>query len=549
LTGKGVKNRVFGESRIPLLAVPPRTGRNVALLVIFLLFAVLLVVGGGKGRELKLDPFHSGEQLGTVVSYEAGGVPYKDFIFVHGVFVDPLQPVLAFKLFGRSIGAFLTFTTLLEIVMFAMLCLYLLASFRGRFEYALTAVLSLMVLRDLEEFGVPQLIRLGNRDICTYAFLLTVIGLWRYVEENASGGRWRCFVLAFLWSFVPFASFGYSIDRGFFLSATAIVLAPALYLLFFRRSRYARGFLIASTLGFLSAVLLMGFMLRWHVAGFLDFVFLKMPRYKELMDGIVFPISDKRVLAVLVLVAANTFWVVLRFLQTLSGGQGWAAASREFLKNYLNEFTLLLASLFFFRHALGRSDLSHVAFGAIPTCLLSMIIVLRHYLPLWLERYRLEKIFTTAVIMLALLFAGVSVWRLSARDLLHEKFPIGVPDERFTPDDYKRALAFLKENLGPKDQFYTMTSEGVWYYWLDRPSPTRFPVIWFASPRFYQEEVVRDLSRSHVKILLYRNALWSNAIDNIPTLERLPIVAEYLARDYKPWCTIDHHEFWIRKGE
>jgi hypothetical protein len=44
-----------------------------------------------------------------------------------------------------------------------------------------------------------------------------------------------------------------------------------------------------------------------------------------------------------------------------------------------------------------------------------------------------------------------------------------------------------------------MTSEGSWYYFIEKACPTRFPVVWFASTTFYQEEIVSDLKNNNVK--------------------------------------------------
>jgi hypothetical protein len=124
---------------------------------------------------------------------------------------------------------------------------------------------------------------------------------------------------------------------------------------------------------------------------------------------------------------------------------------------------------------------------------------------------------------------------------------VGRPDSFYLPGGYLRTAEVLRENLGPDESFFTMTSEALWYYLVDRPCPTRFPVVWFAAPAFYQEEIIRDLERNNTKLVLYRNAAPSNGIDGISNERRLPLVAAYLKEHYEPWQKIEDHEIWIRR--
>jgi len=110
-----------------------------------------------------------------------------------------------------------------------------------------------------------------------------------------------------------------------------------------------------------------------------------------------------------------------------------------------------------------------------------------------------------------------------------------------------KAVRFLKERMAPDEGFLTMTSEPIWYYLLDKPSPIRFQSIYQAMPPFYQEEVVSDLRRSNVKFVLYRNRHWANEMDGYGNEVRLPLVVAFVKEYYEPLQTIEGHEIWIRK--
>jgi hypothetical protein len=67
-------------------------------------------------------------------------------------------------------------------------------------------------------------------------------------------------------------------------------------------------------------------------------------------------------------------------------------------------------------------------------------------------------------------------------------------------------------------------------------------------PPFYQREIVRDLERRPVKLVLHADDSTGYAIDGITSRERLPIVEEYLRGAFEPFAVVGGHEVWIRRG-
>ncbi|MEW6189871.1 MAG: hypothetical protein AB1466_07200 [Actinomycetota bacterium] len=88
----------------------------ILLLVLFVSWSLNMTLGN-----YPLDTFHEGETLGPAIMWQNNKVPYKDIFFVHGVFEDPLRSVLAFNIFGKSIGASRVLTNYL--IVFAYLLL------------------------------------------------------------------------------------------------------------------------------------------------------------------------------------------------------------------------------------------------------------------------------------------------------------------------------------------------------------------------------------------------------------------------------------------
>jgi hypothetical protein len=127
------------------------------------------------------------------------------------------------------------------------------------------------------------------------------------------------------------------------------------------------------------------------------------------------------------------------------------------------------------------------------------------------------------------------------------RFPLGVPDEALIPENYLSTISFLKKHLKPDEEFLTMTSEGSWYYFLDRPCPIRFQVVYQAMLSFHQREMVDDLRNSKVEWVLIENSHWANDMDGIDDKERLPIVYKFIAENFRFFKRIDDNEIWTRK--
>jgi hypothetical protein len=143
--------------------------------------------------------------------------------------------------------------------------------------------------------------------------------------------------------------------------------------------------------------------------------------------GLYILLEDVVYLAVCVLIAANTFWVAYKFMQELYLNDGkLRPAFRKFIEKYFIEFCLLLMSLFFYRSALGRSDWMHVGYSSPLTYILSMCILIKHYLYGFLQRERFRnfrKILVYAVTFIVVVSSIGGVYRIYKKDLITKRFP------------------------------------------------------------------------------------------------------------------------------
>ncbi len=526
--------------------------------IILLCYAVISSVNIPNYRSTgPFDAMHEGETLGPAVSYMAGKKPYKEIIFLHGVFENPVRSVVAFKLFGKSIGSVRALESILKVLLFIMLSFFLVQIFRGNYLYYLVVFLTLTLFYK-HLFGFPRRIMFfKTMDITTFSFLVTIPALYSFTKLKQLDIK-KLIIAVFFFSFIPLASLGYSADRGVYLFTTYVIVSPILYFMFFHKSAFRSHYLIASFCGLLSAILLLNVLFRGAFYEFFEYTFLILTKYRELQGGFIYPIHHIAYLTVCVLIAANTFWVAYKFIQELHlNNRKLKTAFKKFIEKYFIEFCLLLMSIFFYKSALGRSDWMHVGYSSPLTYILSMYILIKHYIHGLLQKDslgKLKKMLAYAVTFVVVVSSIAGIYRIYKKDLITKRFPINVKDSDFILDKYKATISFLKNNLKEGEKFFTFTNEACWYYFIDQPAPTRFPCLIYAAPSFYQEEVVEDLKKANIKYVLYTNRDWFDSVsgfnfEGFSNEVRFPIVLDYLKKNFVFYKMIDDNEIWIRKSD
>ena len=496
------------------------------------------------------DSFHEGEGLGTAISYFSGKIPYKDFIFCHGVIEDPLRA--PFLLIGKSIGAVRAYGTLLTLITNIFFTYLIFKIFNKNLYVSFLIIILFQLLSRnfyLDVFFQNAhkylIFTFFGRDVTTYSFLITVLHLndILFKEENTTINKIKA--VFFFLSFIPLFSFGYSIDRGFYLFASYLIIFPLTYFLFIHKSIYKKVVLSYTMLGIILGIIILGILLKGNFIYFIKYAFFEMPKYKELLDGAEYPIKETSYFFICVLIALNMFWLSIKLISNLNEkNKSFKSNLILFVTKYFVEISLLIVSVFFFRSALGRTDWPHVAYNSHITYFLTIYILFKHYL----LNFRVYNLIKSYILIIVFIFSVIYIYKIYNEKLISKLMPINTPDSYYIPKNYVKTISFLKTNLKKNENFYTLTSEASWFYFIDKPCPTRFPVLWFASPYFYQQELIVDLRKNNVKYILYKNNQWTNVIDGITNDWRFPIVLNYINNNYSFHKKIDDNEIWIHKN-
>ncbi len=478
------------------------------------------------------DSFHEGETLGAAISLLEGKIPYKDVVFSHGVFHDPLRSIIAMELFGKSIGAVRAVTSFLKILSFIFLGLLTLRLFDDNGSWALLSFFILFFLIPESTFILLP------RDLITFFYLI----LLTLVPSQTKYTPAKISVLSFLLAFIPVITFGITIDRAFYLTALYILLYPVLFFGFFRKTPWRSIFIRFSFFGILTGTIALTVLLQGAIVDFGQFVFIHVPKTKEFADGLPYPLFSARYLTILLLISSICYWLTVRCLCFCSKKQ-FILYFLAFCKKYFNSIMLCLIAVFCFRNALGRSDDEHLAYSSLLPILTFLYIAIYYYIAPRTKAL-LYKLVTLSTLLTSCIYVIVTLYSIFSSNCIAQNFPVFENDSTYIPQEYKKTISFLIKNLTGDEKFVTFTNEASWYYFIDQASPTRFPLVWFALSQENQKAFIESIQQQNIRFILYRNKHWANTIDGIPNEARLPLLFKYVSQNYRPLINIDGNEIW-----
>ena len=515
--------------------------------------AVLIVIAGNyyayHSASAFFDEFHEGETLGAAMDWLEGLVPFRDTIFVHGVFQDPLRSVVAFKIFGKSIASVRTFESIMQILNLFLFSISIFFLFGRNVYYAAVALAALLIIMLIGPLHLSFIII--TRDLCLWLYIIVAVLLIAQVRKGTlgteTGAKTKGRILFFLFSFIPMLALVYSVERGFFLLAASLTNGILLYLFYFHRRDWKA--ILFHGLGYAAGLVVLGASIRWAYADFFLYNVIIMPRYKGLLDAYPYPFERTRYLIPVILIAGMLWFLALRFIKSMwSSNVSLPERVKSFYMRYFMEIILVMVSVFYYRSPLGRADIVHVKYVAAPIFVGGVFIVMKHYLVPMLARrgWTGGKALSAAAGVLLVLLMSLYTPEINWKELY--AFPAGTPDERIVSPNDMEVAAYLKSNLKEDEYFLTMTNEASWYYLVEKASPTRFQIVWLALPYFFQNEIVSDMKKKKVKFVLYENRKIWMKIDGISNEARLPILVKYIKETYVPYVKIGNSEIWILRS-
>ncbi|HVR42934.1 MAG TPA: hypothetical protein VMS56_05755 [Thermoanaerobaculia bacterium] len=496
------------------------------------------------------DLFHRGESLGPASDYLRGDVPYRDVFVLHGMLEDGLLDAWLMEGLGR--GVWVSDARVLAMSALAVAALWLLG----------------MVLFD----SIPLALLVVALGSVTFvenprALMQTLVAATLFAALRR-GSLPRTLLAGAL----ACAALFYSLDVGIYSIAGSVVTIAA-WTLWSGGER--RGRLAFTHLGSLLAgmALVAIPVLSWLAAlgafgAFVRTSFVEVPRFIDPVWSLPFPDlggffrSDLDLRSIAEFVLGERIRFVLNPLILGIGALVLAVRMRS-RPGRLDLALLLLVAFGVVtqRSALGRADFPHQYFSAFliaPLLVLLLLMLAREAASAWHREEGSTRalVVACAVVLVPLLGAAlwmpdllgtrldlVTSWKARSEGRWHDPAAEAV---RERVDAVVEAIDRLAPDGAP---IFDFSNQPAFYFFADRPNPTRFHQVPILSPPRFQLEVIRALERTSPPVVIRRSPAGYDRFDAVFNDVRAQAVAAYLGDAYVHVRTVRGVELWSRRDD
>ncbi len=508
-------------------------------------------------NSILIDSFHEGEFLGFLPNFQQLKQPFMNTVLIHGYGIDVLPTWLAENLATQNNRIALTrlFVNLQNVIAclgyFWIIWELTQISFNtnSKTQTLKIFLLSCLIFCILDGIFFKFDGRRGTWFILQFALTLRFFRLTFLLNQdvNSNQARWLAVLVGVS---IP-CSFLYVYDRGIYFIAVYLV---ASILTVFLNQKIAKIWLISSFLGMAIAsfliTLLLGFnqvqaiilqILYWGKYGrYISFI--PLPRLELTWTSQVFWLSMFVQSAVLV-------YLLLEF-------KTYDLKINLFIQNNYLTILFLSAASVYMRITLDRSDLGHAYHGALMTVFLGFYLIYIGYnnkIKPKLSQLKINPIQQLFIFLLMItiilaepnfnLFKGIEkIAQLPAS--------LSVSDQTLLKPDYLKAWKQLQPEIDQQSCFFTLTSEGLWYYLFNKPSCSKYGYVLYAKPTIAQQEVIQELNKTKPNIILLTNEMWyQNPWDEVLKSESASLIYQEVLNHYKPYKTVESHWFWKRSDQ
>lgn len=226
---------------------------------------------------------------------------------------------------------------------------------------------------------------------------------------------------------------------------------------------------------------------------------------------------------------------------------------RNFLENNCLFIILLFASLVYMRITLDKpSNVNYVGSSSLISMLLLLYLSLNSFKLCFADQISqlvsepLIRRSAILLISLVILLHPVLNPFLSLTSLSGIYTTYRTPDTAIATPNYLQVYNTLKSEVSQNPCFFTLSQEGFWYYLFNKPSCSKFSIVYYARSTNAQETVVREVDATKPNIVLFGPTYRVNAFEGIPVGNAIPIIYRYFLSHYKPYILLESQWFWKR---
>jgi hypothetical protein len=499
-----------------------------------------------------VDLFHRGEAIGPASDYLRGKVPFRDVFALHGMLEDGLLDAWLMELFGRSLDVAIMRTVVV-----------------GAFLGVAIWFLGIAVF-----------------DSIPLALLCVAVGSWTTAENNRT--FFQVAAVALFWNalrrrsrlsavfsgiFAGVALF-FSYEIGLYTIAGALATAFILWLASRRvpwdglpPAQAAAFFILGSAIG--AAPFAIYLAARGALDDFLVTSFVTIPRIIDAVWSLPFPDLVSTFRKNFTLHTLAEFFLFEKFHLVVSP-LVIAIAAVYFIQRWLRrrvdtlDYALLVLTVFATvaqRTAFGRVSFTHQYFAAFligPLMVLLGVLVVRTLRDLWRDGTDGTRAFVAALVAAAVPVIAVLFWipdlvDARLREFTRYYFRVLTPER-----DSKSELTFwriddvsreLRELTKRNEPVFDFSNQPAFYFFADRPNPTRFYQVPILSPREFQAETINALERTKTKVILRGSPELYDQFDGVANDVRAQAVSAYIDENYRFHKSVRGVELWTRRAE
>lgn len=534
------------------LRAPLRASRARALAAWFIFPALIYLFSYVSTAQLSqwVDLFHRGESIGPASDYLRGKVPFRDVFALHGMLEDGQLDAWLMQLFGRSLDVAVMRTVVV-----------------GAFLGVAIWYLGLAVFQ-----SIPM------------ALLCVAVSSWTTAENNRT--FFQVAAVALFWTalhrrsrlaafcsgvFAGVALF-FSYEIGLYTIAGAVGSVVVLWLIA-RRVPWEglppihalSAFVAGTAAGALPFAVYLG--MHGALDDFVVTSFVTIPSIIDAVWSLPFPdiVTTFRKNLNLHTLADFILWEKFHLIVSpiVIAAAAIYAIDRVIRRRVGTlDYALIVMTIFATvaqRTAFGRASFRHQYFAAFligPLIVLLVFLLTRKLAALWREGNQGTRAFVVALCVAAIPTVGVLFWIPDLVDArLHDFTRYYGRVLRVDHDQRAQEVAWriddvaaaLQELTKPNEPVFDFSNQPAFYFFADRPNPTRYYQIPILSPPAMQAETIRALEATRTKVIIRRSPELFDQFDGVTNDLRAQAVAAYIEDLYSFHRSVRGVELWTRK--
>ncbi|MEL0590142.1 MAG: hypothetical protein U1V55_11205 [Planktothrix rubescens PR222] len=496
-----------------------------------------------------IDSFHEGEFLGFLPNFIQLKQPFIDTVLIHGYGVDVLPSWLAKNLATQNNGIALTrlFVNLENVItcvgyFWILWELINLAEInKNKLKIFLISCIIFCVFDGIfYKFD-------GRRGTSFIIQLALTLRFFRIAKTQPKQAQWLSVLIG---ASIP-SSFFYIYDRAIYF--IAVYLCASILSLFLDKKTtiiWLRGTLI----GIISVTIISIIFLGFEQINAIISQVLYWGKYGRYISFIPLPPLELSS-------TSQTFWLSMFFqsgvlVYLILDFKNQELKLRPFVQKNTLIILLLTPASVYMRITLDRSDIGHAYHGALITTFLVIYLIYlgyKHQIEPQLSQLNITPIQQSLTVLLLIVIIlsepGFNLVRGMEKITQLPTF-LSTPDSKLLKPDYLEAWNTLKPEIEQQSCFFTLTSEGLWYYLFDKPSCSKYGYVLYAKPTVAQQQVIQQLNETKPNILLLTNEIWyQNPWDEILKSESASLIYQNVLTTYRPYKTVESHWFWKRNNQ